>query len=213
LTIEVLDRVLDDLIAANVGSRRFNDFDHETLRTRIRSLIKDAGEGAKEPQVPMIFIKLMIERADQLLNEGKQLAELPTTLAELVTEYTEQLLRNEQNLTLAVQQARIAAHVCMGKERSPAARSENPYTAKGVSKEILDNFVTAGLMVRSGDKSDLFFKFALDPIAEQLDANRLVIGIRDALADQTEIDDLIQQWEQLPEDFIRALRRAADKVP
>lgn len=36
-----------------------------------------------------------------------------------------------------------------------------------------------------------------------------MIGIRDALADQTEIDDLIQQWDQLPEDFIRALRRAA----
>jgi hypothetical protein len=36
-----------------------------------------------------------------------------------------------------------------------------------------------------------------------------VIGIRDGSADQTEIDDLIQQWEKLPEDFIRALRRAA----
>jgi hypothetical protein len=61
----------------------------------------------------------------------------------------------------------------------------------------------------SGAKSDPLFKFALDPIAEQLDANRLVIGIRDALADQTEIDDLIQQWEELPEDFVRALRRSA----
>jgi SPFH domain / Band 7 family len=209
LTIEVLDRVLDDLIAANVGSRRFNDADRETLRMRIRSLIKDAGEYEKERQVPMIFIKLMIERADQLLKEGKQLAELPSSLAELVTEYTEQLLRNEQDLTLAVQQARMAAQVCMGKERSPAARSENTYAAKGASKEILDKFVTAGLMAKSGDKSDPFYKFALDPIAEQLDATRLVIGIRDALADQTEIDDLVQQSDKLPDDFILALRRAA----
>ncbi|MBV8275067.1 MAG: TIR domain-containing protein, partial [Verrucomicrobia bacterium] len=209
LTIEALDRVLDDLIAANVGSRRFNDTHRETLRMRIRSLIKDAGEGAEERGVPMIFIKLMIERADQLLNEGKQFAELPTTLAESVTKYTEQLLRNEQDLAFAVQQSRTAAHVCMGKERSPAARSENRYTRQGVSKEVLDKFVTAGLMVGSGDKSDPFYKFALDPIAEQLDANRLMIDIREERAEPAEIDDLIRRWEVIPEDFILALRRAA----
>jgi hypothetical protein len=206
LTLAFPDRVLDDLIAANVGSGSFNDGSKLTeLRRHVRSLI----EGAKERQVPMIFIKLMIERADQLLNEDKQLDELPITLAELVTEYTEQLLRNEQDLTFAVQQARIAAHVCMGKERIPVDRSEARYTSVAVTKGVLHKFVTAGLMVRSGEKSDPFYKFALDPLAEQLDANRIVIGIRDGSADQTEIDDLIQQWEKLPEDFIRALRRAA----
>jgi tetratricopeptide (TPR) repeat protein len=201
--------VLDDLIAANVGSSRFNDGERETLRIRVRSLIEDAREGVKERQVPMIFIKLMIERADQLLNESKQLDELPMTLAELVTEYTEQLLRNEQDLTLAVQQARTAAHVCMGKERIPKSRSETRYTFAGVSKEILQKFVTAGLILRSGEKSDPFYKYALDPLAEQLDAIRVVIGIRDGPADQTELDGLIQQWEELPEDFVSALRRAA----
>jgi hypothetical protein len=99
----------------------------------------------------------------------------------------------------------------MGKERSPAARSENGYTAKGVSKEILDRFVTAGLMVRSGDKSDPFYKFALDPIAEQLDANRLVIDIREDRADQTELDELVRRWDELPQDFVSALRRAGAK--
>jgi hypothetical protein len=211
LTLAFLDRVLDDLIAANVGSSRFNDRERETLRVRIRSLIEYTREGVSERQVPMIFIKLMIERANQLLNESKQLDELPMTLAELVTEYTEQLLRNEQNLTLTVQQARIAAHVCMGKERSPAARSENTYTAERVSKEILDKFVIAGLMVRSGDKSDPFYKFALDPIAEQLDANRLVIDIREDRADQTELDELVRRWDELPQDFVSALRRAGAK--
>jgi hypothetical protein len=209
LTLAFVDRILDGLIAANVGPGRFNDEEREELRLRVRALIESARDGLSDRQLPMIFIKLMIERADQLLIEGKQLVELPTTLAELVTEYTEQLLRNEQNLTLAVQQARIAAHVCMGKERSPAARSENFYTEKGLSKETLDKFVTAGLMVQSGNKSDPFFKFELDPIAEQLNANRIVIAIRDASADQTELDELTQQWEQIPEDFIGALRRAA----
>jgi hypothetical protein len=211
LTIEVLDRVLDDLIAANVGSKRFNHVDREELRTRIRSLISDAGEGDKEPQVPMIFIKLTIDRADQLLSEGKQLADLPTSLAELVTEYTEQLLRNEPDFTLTVWKARIAGQVCMGNERRPASRPGTSYDAKGLSREVLDKFVAAGLMVQSGYKSDPFFKFALDPVAEQLDANRIVIGIRDASADQTEIDELIQQWEKVPEDFIRTLRGAAAK--
>jgi hypothetical protein len=64
-------------------------------------------------------------------------------------------------------------------------------------------------MVASGEKGDPFYKFALDPIAEQLDANRLVIDIREERADQTEISDLMVQWEKLPEDFVRALRRAA----
>src|SRR4029077_11210794 len=38
-----------------------------------RSLIDDARDGVKERQVPMIFLKLMIERADQLLKNEKQL--------------------------------------------------------------------------------------------------------------------------------------------
>lgn len=64
-------------------------------------------------------------------------------------------------------------------------------------------------MVRSGEKSDPFYKFALDPMAEQLDANRIVIDIRDEQADKTELEDLTQRWEELPKDFVRALRRAA----
>jgi hypothetical protein len=209
LTLAFLDRVLDDLVAANVGPGRFNDGEREELRQHLRSLIEDARDGAKERQVPMIFLKLMIERADQLLKEKRQLDELPTTLSELITDYTEQLLRNEHDVHLAMEQARTTAQVCMGKERSPIARSENRYMAKGVSTEILDKFVTAGLMVRSGEKGDPFYKFALDPIAEQLDANRLLIDIREDRADPTEIGDLIQQWEGLPQDFVSALRRAA----
>jgi len=209
LTLAFLDRVLDDLIAASAGSGRFNDAEREELRRHVRSLIDDARDGVKERQVPMIFLKLMIERADQLLKNEKQLDELPKTLSELVTDYTEQLLRSEQDLPLAMHQARTTAHVCMGKERSPAARSENRYTAKGVSKEILDKFRTAGLMVRSGEKGDPFYKFALDPIAEQLDANRLLIDIREERADQAELDELVRRWEELPPDFVSALRRAA----
>jgi hypothetical protein len=209
LTLAFLDRVLDDLIAANVGSGRFNDSEREELRRRVRSLIGVARDDVQERQVPMIFLKLMIERADQLLTEKKHLDELPATLSELVTDYTEQLLRNEQDISSAMRQARTIAHVCMGKERSPAARSEERYTTKGVSRESLDKFVAAGLLVRTGEKGDPFYKFALDPVAEQLDANRLVIDIREERADPAELDDLMRRWEELPEDFISALRRAA----
>jgi hypothetical protein len=65
-------------------------------------------------------------------------------------------------------------------------------------------------MVRSGDQGDPFFKFALDPVAEQLDVSRLVVDIRDEKADKNELDDLVERWEGLPDDFIRALRRAAE---
>jgi hypothetical protein len=211
LTLAFLDRVLDGLIAANVGPNRFTDGEREELRQYVRSLIEGARDGSKENPVPTIFLKLMIERADQLLKEKKRLYELPRTLSQLVTEYTEQLLRTEPDIHLAMQRARTAAQVCTGKERSPVARSESRYASKGVSKEILDKFVITGLMVRLGEKGDPFYKFALDPIAEQLDANRLVIDIREDRADQAELDDLLVRWEELPEDFVRALRRAAAK--
>jgi hypothetical protein len=209
LTLAFLDRVLDGLVAANVGAGRFNEGEREELRRHLRSLIEDARDGVKERQVPMIFLKLMIERADQLLKEKKPLNGLPRALSELVTDYTErQLLRNEPDIHMAMRLARTTAQVCMGKERRPAARSEYRYESKGVSKEILDNFVTAGLIVRSGEKGDPFYKFALDPIAEQLDANRLMIDIREDRADQTELDELLRRWEEMPQDFLSALRRA-----
>ena len=208
LNLNFLDRVLDDLVAATVGSGRFSNSEREALRNRVRSLIDERHDDGQQNEVPMIFLRLMIERTDRLLTEKKNLDQLPKTLSELVTDYTEQLLRNEEDPVLAIRQARIAAQVCMGKPRRPAARSENSYTAKGLPRELLDKFVIAGLMVQSGSKSDPFFKFTLDPIAEQLDANRLVIALRDASADQAEIDELVQQWEELPGDFIEALRRA-----
>ena len=74
---------------------------------------------------------------------------------------------------------------------------------------MLAKFVNAGLMVRSGDASDPFYKFVLDPVAEELDVSRLVIDLRDGKIDQGELNDLVARWGELPEDFVRALLRAA----
>ena len=53
-----------------MGSGRFSDAEREELRRQVRSFIDDVRDGVnKERQVPMIFLKLMIERADQLLKE------------------------------------------------------------------------------------------------------------------------------------------------
>jgi hypothetical protein len=103
----------------------------------------------------MIFIKLMIEMADGLLKERRPLGELPSTLSELVTGYTEDLLRNEPDLEVAMEQARKAAHVCMGAERRPASRPGSWYNTAGLSKETLKKFLAAGLMARSGEKSEI----------------------------------------------------------
>jgi hypothetical protein len=209
LTLSFLDRVLDGLIATSAAPGRFSDSEREEFRRHARSLIENARDGFDEHRVPMIFLKLMTVRADRLLNEGKPLEDLPRTLSELVNDYTEQLLRNEKDLPLAMHEARTAAEVCMGEQRIPMARSVDRYIAKGVSKEKLEKFVAAGLMVSSGRKGDPFYKFALDPVAEQLDANRLVIDIREERANPAELDDLLHRWGQLSEDFAQALRRAA----
>lgn len=48
----------------------------------------------------------------------------------------------------------------------------------------------------------------MDPVAEHLDASRLVIDIREDRADKVKLDDLIQRWAELPAGFVHALRRA-----
>jgi hypothetical protein len=56
---------------------------------------------------------------------------------------------------------------------------------------------------------DPFYKFALDPVAEELDANRLAWSIRDGHPDKSEFDELALRWKELPPEFIVRLRRVA----
>jgi hypothetical protein len=172
--------------------------------------MKKSGDGSHERQLPMIFLRLMIQRADQLLNEGKKLNELPRTLADLVNSYTEQLLaKATDDLVALVKQAREAAKVCMGVELTPVARSQAKYIQAGLPPEALETFVTSGLMTKFGEASDPFYKFALDPVAEQLSVNRLVFALRDGTADKSEIDDLGSKWESLTPEFVSLFMRAA----
>jgi hypothetical protein len=210
LTLKFLDRVLDPLIEVTVGSGRFEGDQRETLRDRLKDLMKESGDGSHERQLPMIFLRLMIQRADQLLNEGKKLNELPRTLADLVNSYTEQLLANAtDDLVALVKQAREAAKVCMGVELTPVARSQAKYIQAGLPPEALETFVTSGLMAKFGEASDPFYKFALDPVAEQLSVNRLVFALRDGTADKSEIDDLGSKWESLTPEFVSLFMRTA----
>lgn len=158
----------------------------------------------------MIFLRLMVQRADQLLNEGKELHQLPTTLADLVNSYTEQLwAKATDDLVAFVKQAREAARVCMGAEFTPGARSQVKYEQSGISPKLLETFVTSGLMTKVGEPSDPFYKFALDPVAEQLSVNRLVFGLRDRTANDTEVEEIRLKWERLPEEFIFLVKRTA----
>jgi photosystem II stability/assembly factor-like uncharacterized protein len=210
LTLKFLDRVLDPLIEVTVGSGRFEGDQRETLRDRLKDLMQESGDGLHERQLPMIFLRLMIERANQLLNDGKELNALPRTLAELVNSYTEQLLaKATDNLVALMKQAREAAKVCMGAELTPGARSQEKYIQAGLSLEALKVFITSGLMTKFGEASDPFYKFALDPVAEQLSVNRLVFALRDGTAEGSEINELRSKWEGLPPEFVSLFRHTA----
>lgn len=156
----------------------------------------------------MIFLKLMLDRTGELLKMEKSLEDLPQTLSELVNCYVENALRDQSDLSSAIQNARKAAQVYLGDEFQPISRPESFYLNSGVSREQLEKFVLAGLMVKVGEKGDPFLKFALDPVAEQLNAYRIIVQFRDDCITASEATAILQQWDKLPRDFQSALRRA-----
>jgi len=208
VTLAFLDRILDNLIAVGLGSGKLNGDEREKLRGHLKGMMEDVGV-VSEWTLPMIFLKLMIDRAAKLLEDGKSFEELPRTLTELVNRYTEDLLRVDVNVTATMVDVRVAAKVYMSEDKSPASRSEARYLTAGLTKERLVKLVTAGLLIQTGETGDPFYKFAMDPVAEQLDANRVIIEIRDGRADELEVARLLARWDDVPKDFIQALQQAS----
>ena len=206
LTLGFFDRILDDFIAVTLGAGQLQSEQRELLRNRLKEMMDNSSD-AVQPQLPMIFLKLMLDRVAELLKENKPLDELPRTLTELINLYVEDLLRDQDDLSSVIQQVRSAAKVYLGEELKPIARPEILYVKSGILREQLDRFTDAGLLVAVGEKSDRFYKFALDPVAEQLNASRLIIQVRDGSSPDAEITVLLQRWSELPEDFLDALRR------
>jgi len=197
----VLNRYLDDV----VGAGRFSPEQREAIRDSLKHIMKElSGEGGAEPHIPMVFVKLIIQRADLVLakdpvpgapDAGE--ASLPRDLAELVDGYLASLLEARPDSVAEAGHARRAALACIGLEGLPKWRPLAAYASKSVSPDHLETLVTTGLMVRdSADVGDPLYKFALDPIADYLAAKELVLAVRDAKMTPGELKALTSHFVQ-----------------
>jgi photosystem II stability/assembly factor-like uncharacterized protein len=181
---EVLSRYLDDV----VGAGRFSPAQREAIRESLKGIMKEMShESGQPPQIPMVFVKLIIQRADEVLpkddtseTSGSAEASLPKDLSELVDAYVASLLEARPDRVAEANQARRAALACIGQDGLPKLRPLAAYEAKALTLAQLEGLVVTGLMVKdAADVGDPRYKFALDPIAEYLAAKELVISVRD----------------------------------
>jgi photosystem II stability/assembly factor-like uncharacterized protein len=181
---EVLSRYLDDV----VGAGRFSPSQREAIRESLKGIMKEiSSESGQPPQIPMVFVKLIIQRADEVLSKdeapgasGSPEASLPKDLSELVDAYVASLLEARPEGVAEANQARRAALACIGQDGLPKLRPLAAYEARSLTLAQLEGLVVTGLMVKdAADVGDPRYKFALDPIAEYLAAKELVISVRD----------------------------------
>jgi photosystem II stability/assembly factor-like uncharacterized protein len=210
VNLTFLDRILDDLVASTIGGGVLSPEERELLRDRIKAIMSSIGT-ERAISVPMIFLNIMVDRAKQLLAHERKLDELPKTLDALVTEYVSNLARSEADVSKAVREIRRAAVVCIGSELRPRYRSLADYTLEDISEHRLEQLVTDGLMMRSGEPGDPFYKFALDPIAEYLAASECAIRFRDKIWAPDKLNDRLNGGDN--EDFRSLVHKmlAADK--
>lgn len=180
----VLDRYLEDV----VGAGRFTPDQREAIREALKAIMKElSASGGEVPEIPMVFVKLLVQRADQVLGSGGTRGflgqvdpRLPHGLGDLVDGYLASLLEGRPDSVAQAVQARQAALACAGAEGLPVWRPLAAYATHGVAPEQLEALVTAGLLLRDGtDIGDPRYKFALDPIADFLAAKELVLAVRD----------------------------------
>jgi photosystem II stability/assembly factor-like uncharacterized protein len=182
---EVLSRYLDDV----VGAGRFSPSQREAIREALKGIMKEMSrDNGHPPQIPMVFVKLIIQRADEILAKDDSSgtpdpaeSALPKDLAGLVDAYLSSLLEALPNGMEEASLARRAALACVGGDGIPKWRPLAAYEQRSLKHGELEGLVTIGLMVRDGaDVGDPLYKFALDPIAEYLAAKEMVLAVRDA---------------------------------
>jgi photosystem II stability/assembly factor-like uncharacterized protein len=177
----VISRYLDDI----VGAGRFGPAQREAIREALKGVMKEISDAAgKAPEVPMVFLKLIIERADQTFGkDGDSGApvSLPADIPSLVDAYLANLFEARTDVVGEERRARRAALACVGQNGIPKWRPLAAYEARELKQEEVESLVVSGLISKDAtDAGDPLYKFALDPIAEYLAAKETVMAVRDS---------------------------------
>jgi hypothetical protein len=114
LKISYLDSLIDGFTNSYVGANKFED-EREVLRTRIKMILSEINKSDPDRPVPLVILRLMIQQASDLVDQGKHLSdELPNNLSSLFENYISDLLRNTDSPKEAERDLLKAAVVSMG---------------------------------------------------------------------------------------------------
>ncbi|MFT3869562.1 MAG: HEAT repeat domain-containing protein [Nibricoccus sp.] len=200
-----IDVVLNRYIDGVVGAGRFSPAHREAIRDAIKRIMDELKtESDPDANIPLVFIKLIVDRADRVLSspgainaqDGEDVV-LPQSLSDLVDQYLASLLENTPDKEIHAVRTRKAALACVGKEGLPVSRPLAAYRTKGLEQDQLDLLVTVGLLTKDeSDMGDPLYKFALDPIAEYLAAKELVTLVRDGELESVELARMRAQFNK-----------------
>jgi hypothetical protein len=193
LKISYLDSLIDGFTNSYVGANKFED-EREVLRTRIKMILSEINKSDPDRPVPLVILRLMIQQASDLVDQGKHLSdELPNNLSSLFENYISDLLRNTDSPKEAERDLLKAAVVSMGlselfNKKETFKSYQFNFKPQWVSSIIYDSvikgdrktfFINSGILIVIESLGDQQIKFANDPIGEYLCAKYLCIQFRD----------------------------------
>lgn len=208
LKLDFLDPLLDGFILMYVGAFYFGK-QREVIRTKVVAIIEEITQGKEDAMVPLLVLRLAVDKAKRLFEEEKQLAEhFPDSFSLLIDDYIEYLFRKGAEQSELFIDLRKAAMITVGFSGAgsineiseddlqsdtafrPAWVAEHLLLTK-IKKSSLDIFITSGLMTESGTKDDRLLKFSYDPVAEYITAKNIAIQRRDKGIDTKQFDKLV----------------------
>lgn len=195
IKLSFLDNLIDGLTNVYVGANKFEE-QREILRSKIIGMIKNINESDPDKSIPIIFLKLMIEKASELVDRGEELEKgLPATFYDLCESYISDVVRKMPNQEQSARKLRSAAVVSLGLSNTLNAedfedqlmkveRIEAQWVPINIYLQILSHgdielFTDSGILVVSGPLDDKRIKFNHDPIAEYLAAKEICTLLRD----------------------------------
>jgi len=204
LDLNSLDSLIERFTTTFVGIEHFGSH-RETLRTKIKQMMVEMGDQYHFKAIPLILLKLIIDRAAALVEKEGNLEKLPKNINGLMDDYIHALLANTENGNHLVKELRKAALISLGLSEvlkpgftrvtnkqafKPAWISEDIFK-KHIDQADLNYLINSGILQTEGELGDKTIKFAYDTLSEYLTAKELCIYYRDTALPEKVIQDLL----------------------